>query len=151
MPDLLGMGSRATDLTSFGVNVDGEPLPGTVSLVSADISAELNRIAKLSLTLFDGDAAKQEFEVSSGDLLVPGKTIELLAGYGTDKAMIFRGIITAQRVRVRKKGDSVLCVEARDAAFRLTLDRKSGYFTELTEQRPLRGNRGPLLRCVSAG
>ena len=83
--------------------------------------------------LYDGDAAKQDFEISSGELLVPGKTLEIMGGYTSDENLLFKGIITTQRIKVKRKGESLLHIEARDPAFRMTLDRKSRYFTDLSD------------------
>jgi Rhs element Vgr protein len=133
-PGLPGSGdSGPTDLVTFSVKVDGQALPATYSLVGVDIARTLNRIPTASVVLYDGDPAKQDFEASSGDLLVPGKRIEIAGGYGTHQDPLFKGVITKQRIQVRRKGDSLLHIEAKDAAFRMTLDRKSRYFTELTD------------------
>lgn len=125
--------TRNTALTTFTIKVDGEPLPGTTSVVAVDITRALNRIPTAHLVIYDGDAAKQEFEISSSDLLLPGKTLEIIGGYNRDETLLFKGIITGQRIKVRRKGESTLHITARDAAFRLTLDCKSQYFTELTD------------------
>ena len=125
--------SGPTDLATFSVKVDGQKLPGTYRLIGVDISRAVNRIPTAQLTLYDGDAAKQDFEASNGDLLVPGKKIEISGGYATHVDPLFTGIITKQRIQVKRKGDSLLHVEAKDAAFRMTLDRKSRYFTDVTD------------------
>jgi len=125
--------SGPTDLATFSVAVDGTTLPGTYRLVGVDITCAVNRIPTALLTLYDGDAAKQDFEASKGDLLVPGRKIEISGGYATNVDPLFKGIITKQRIQVKRKGDSLLHIEAKDAAFRMTLDRKSRYFTEVTD------------------
>ncbi|HWR82078.1 MAG TPA: type VI secretion system tip protein VgrG [Candidatus Deferrimicrobium sp.] len=128
-----GAGARATDLTTFTIKVDGAKLPGTYSVIGVDISREINRIPRAQLVLYDGDAARQNFDVSSGDLLIPGKTIEIDGGYAMKENLLFKGVITGQRISVKQRGDSLLHIDALDASFRLTLDRKSGYFTDLTD------------------
>jgi Rhs element Vgr protein len=135
MPSLPGAPTptRPTSLITFTITVDGQALPGTVSVVAIDITSGLNRVPAARVVLYDGDAAKQDFEVSSGDLLVPGKSLEIAGGYDRKETPIFKGVITAQRIQVKRKGDSLLHIEARDPAFRLTLNRKSRYFTELTD------------------
>ena len=128
-----GSNLSSTALTTFTVKVDGEALPGSYGIVAIDIKKELNRIPCASIVLYDGDAAKQDFELSSGDRLIPGKTIEIDGGYHLDESLVFKGIITGQRIKVKRQGDSLLYIEARDLSFRMTLDRKSKYFTELTD------------------
>jgi Rhs element Vgr protein len=125
---------RATDQVTFTLKVDGEALPGTFGVVAIDISKELNRIPAASLVLFDGDAAKQDFEISSGEFLAPGKMLEIHGGYASDEMLLFKGVITGQRIKLKRRGDSWLCIEARDPAFRLSLDPKSRYFTDLSDK-----------------
>lgn len=125
--------NRSVALTTLTVKVDGQALPGTVSVVAVDIVRQLNRISYAHLLLHDGDAAKQEFELSSGDLLTPGKTLEIEGGYNKDETLLFKGVITGQRIQVKRRGDSLLHIQARDPAFRLTLARKSRYFSDLSD------------------
>lgn len=129
----MAIGARPTSLTTFTLTVDGTALPGTIGVVTVDITSELNRVTTARVVLHDGDAAKQAFEVSSGTLLAPGKTIEISGGYDRDESPLFKGVITGQRIQVRRKGESLLHVEARDPAFRLALGRASRYFTDLTD------------------
>ena len=70
---------------------------------------------------------------SNADLLVPGNDIEIETGYSTEEELIFKGIIVKQRIKVKRRGDSLLCVSCKDAAFRMCLDRKSAYFKDLTD------------------
>jgi Rhs element Vgr protein len=125
--------SPNADLTTFTVKVNGSDLPETYGIISIDISREINRVPRVSLVLQDGDVAAQDFKVSSGDLLVPGAEIEIEGGFGMDESPLFKGVITGQRINIKRKGGSLLHIEARDYAFCMTLDRKSGYFIELTD------------------
>lgn len=125
--------TRPTATTTFTVKVDGQALPGSLRIISIDISREINRVPAATLVLYDGDAAAQEFEASSGELLTPGKKVEIEAGYASDENLLFMGTITGQRIQARGRGDSLLQVEARDPSFRMTLERKSRYFTEITD------------------
>lgn len=124
---------RPTSTTTFTVKVEDQALPGTFRIVSVDIRRELYRVAAASIVIFDGDPAAQDFEASNDDLLAPGKEITIEGGYSNDETVLFKGIVTRQRIQVQGKRDSLLLVEAHDAAFRMTLARKSRYFTELTD------------------
>lgn len=127
-----GIDSRLTDLATFTVKVDGKALPETFSIVAVDIVRAINRLPFASLVLHDGDAAKQEFEISAGDLLTPGNRLQIDGGYHSDEETLFDGIITGQRIKVRRNGASRLHVEARDAAFPMTATRRSAHYTEST-------------------
>ena len=111
-----GSQTRESDLTTFTILVEGEPLPDTFSIVAIDIRKEINRIPAASVILYDGDAARQEFETSSSDVLIPGKTIEIKGGYKLEETLLFKGVITGQRIQSRRRGESKLYIDARDAA-----------------------------------
>lgn len=128
-----GIATRSSALTTFTLKVDGEALPTTLRIVAVDIVRELNRVPVAFVVLYDGNPAQQDFEASSSDLLVPGKVLEIEGGYDMQENLLFKGIITAQRIKLRRRGDSLLHVEARDPAFRMALTRRSRYFTELTD------------------
>lgn len=125
--------ANVTSLTTFTIKVEGAALPGSYSVVGIDISREINRIPTAHLILYDGDAAEQKFEISSADELVPGNEIEILVGYDSDETRLFLGRITGQRIEVRRAGDSLLHVEARDDAYRMTLTRRARTFVDLSD------------------
>ena len=131
MLDLLG--SQATDTPTFKVLVDGQPLPGTVKVLRVDVRHELNSISCANLVISDGDAAKQDFEISSTDYFIPGKTIEIQGGYQANDETLFMGVITRQQVTVKLRGESLLHVDCRDAAYKMTLAPQARYFSEVTD------------------
>ena len=96
------------------------------------MSNELNRIPAASVQLRDGEASKQTFEASDTDHFVPGKEIEIKLGYRGETETVFKGIIVKHRVRVRKNG-TLLSLECRDKAVRMTSGLKSRYFTDTTD------------------
>jgi Rhs element Vgr protein len=123
----------ATDNYTFTLVVNGTPLPTTVSVLSIDISRSLNSIACATIACYDGDVAEQGFALSSGPELVPGNEIEILGGYSSDEETLFKGIITRHQIRARRRGESQLIIEARDAAYKMTLSRKSAYFRDTSD------------------
>ncbi len=125
--------SRSTDLTTFTIKVDGAELPGSYRVVSIDILKVINRVATASLVLYDGDPASQDFALSSGELLVPGQEIEIEGGYSNDETLLFKGVIVEQKIKVKRKGESLLLIECKAPLYRLTLTRKSRYFKESTD------------------
>jgi Rhs element Vgr protein len=136
MPSLSPAGTIThpnTDLTTFSIKVNGELLPGTYGIVTVDLSREINRVPTASIVLLDGDAARQNFEISSDGQLAPGNDIEIEGGYSRNVTTLFKGIITQQRIRIKRRGESLLYIEAQDPVFRMTLDRKSKYFFDMTD------------------
>jgi len=123
----------AAEHREFTVKVDGEPVPKAHALQSASITTVVNRIASARLTYVDGAAGQGDFPLSNQDLFKPGARISILAGAGGDPALVFSGIVTGQRLRVREASPSTLVVECRHAASRLTLVRRSANFFEQTD------------------
>ena len=119
--------SKNPDLVTFTVMVDGEALSGVHSVLSASVSKEINRIPVATIVLADGEASKQEFDLSNEDLLIPGKEIEITAGYHSDEETIFKGIIVKHSIKVRSSV-SMLIIECKDEAVKMTVGRKSKYF-----------------------
>lgn len=119
-------------LSTFTVLVNGEALPRNHQVASLMVEHELNRIPTARITLIDGDPASQNFEISSGDLLVPGANITLNAGYNADEEPIFEGIVVKQSIKIRE-GTSLLIVECKDLCAKLTLGRKSKIFYDMTD------------------
>jgi Rhs element Vgr protein len=77
--------------------------------------------------LLDGNPSSQEFELSNQDLFLPGKEIEIKAGYHSDETTIFKGILIKHSLKIRAS-QSFLIVECKDKAVKLTIGRKSKYF-----------------------
>ena len=120
------------DVCSISLLIDGSEVSGEFNVLSASVSNELNRIPSASVQLMDGEAAKQTFAASDTDHFVPGKEIELKLGYRGNTETVFAGIIVKHRVRVRRNG-TMLSLECRDKAVRMTSGLKSRYYTDTTD------------------
>lgn len=118
---------RSADLVTSTILVGGNELPHTIHVKGIVVEKELNRIPKATVTLIDGDPASQEFNLSDQDLLIPGKEVEIKTGYHSDEATLFKGIIIRHSVKIRP-GHTLLIIECRDKAVKLTLGRKSKYY-----------------------
>lgn len=119
--------SRSADLVTFTVLIDGTELPATARATNITIEKEINRIPTARLTFNDGDPSDQEFALSNESVLVPGKEIEIKAGYHSEEATIFKGIVIKHSLKIRS-GGSVLVIECKDKTVKLTIGRKSKYF-----------------------
>ena len=120
------------DVCSIGLLIGGSEVSGEFNVVSASVSNELNRIPSASVQLLDGEASKQTFAASDTDHFVPGKEIEIKLGYRGETETVFKGIIVKHRVRVRRNG-TLLSLECRDKAVRMTSGLKSRYYTDTTD------------------
>lgn len=123
---------QSADLATFTVLVGGEELSAVYQVKNITVEKEVNRIPFAQLVFFDGEASQQDFKLSNEDLLIPGKEIEIKAGYHNDEQTIFKGIIIKHALKIRENA-SVLVVECRDRAVKMTMGRKSAYYYESTD------------------
>jgi Rhs element Vgr protein len=105
----------------------GKQIDPAYAIVSIDIIKEANRIPRAQLVLIDGDAAQQTFAISDTDSFKPGQPIEIKLRYESapnQEVSIFKGLVVGQRIEASLRG-TLLTVELKDAAMKLTFDRKS--------------------------
>ncbi len=112
------------------IRVDGKELPQTYEFISIVTHKEANRIPLARLVLRDGDAAKEDFEISNEDKLIPGKKIEIAAGYDSTTKPIFKGIIVKHGIKIRDGGLSSLHIECRDESIKMTVGRHCKFVTQ---------------------
>lgn len=116
------------------VKSGGTPLGKEIELMSLEVHRELNKIPEAKLTLLDGSVAKRKFVVSNSEFFALGKSISIALGEGNkgdDAAIIvFEGMVVRHAVETSGEGGSMLRVELKDAAFKLTRQRKSAVFTK---------------------
>lgn len=124
--------SENADLVTFTVLVEGNPIAGTEHVHSVSIAKEINRIPTATIVIGDGEASTQDFALSNEDLLIPGKSIEIKAGYHSNEETIFKGIIIKHSIKIRKSS-SMLIIECKDKAVKMTVGRKSAYFYDSTD------------------
>ncbi len=123
-----------TDLVSFSLKVDREKV-GVLQapIMAVSIRREINKIPWAKLTLRDGDAPSSDFAISNEDRYVPGREIEILMGYHGEERTVFKGIIIKHGITIRDHAPAVLEIECKDVAVKMTVGRKNGYFSEMTD------------------
>jgi len=121
-------GTESVDLCTFLVKVDGQPIPDVVKIHSLRVSRCVNRIPFAAISIIDGDVAQQRFEISDTDLLSPGKSIEIHAGYHGNNTLVFKGIIVKHSLRVLQERQAMIEIECKDEAVKLTVGRKNKYY-----------------------
>lgn len=122
----------APSVATFTVLSAGTEVPREFQVLSIVINKAVNRIATATLILRDGDPAAQTFAASEEDYFVPGKELELKAGYQGTEDKIFNGVVVSHAIRVRDQR-SVLEVVCKDPAFKMTLNPENRYFRDTTE------------------
>ncbi|MCR9173194.1 MAG: type VI secretion system tip protein VgrG [bacterium] len=124
--------SKSSDLSTFTILSGGNAIPGTIQVMSISVSKEVNRIPVATLVMKDGDSAEQDFSVSNEDLFKPGTELEISAGYHSEEETIFKGIVIKHSLKI-KGGTSMLIIECKDQAVKMTVGRKSKFFYESTD------------------
>ncbi|MEM8525024.1 MAG: type VI secretion system tip protein VgrG [Bacteroidota bacterium] len=118
---------------TFKVLADGAELPQAYEFLSLMIHKEINRIPYARMTLRDGEAAEETFEISSSGDLIPGKSIEIQVGYDSNEKTLFKGVIIKHAIKIRQNGVSTLSLECRDESVKMTIGRKDKYFSEVKD------------------
>ncbi len=109
------------------IKSEGKALKATYRLVGIDVNREVNRIPFAQLVLIDGNAATRKFPLSDEGFFAPGKEVEISLRYeGGQKqeATVFKGLVI--RHALESDGvESILRIELKDAAYAMTVARKS--------------------------
>jgi Rhs element Vgr protein len=129
----------ATDLATFTILSNGQAIGGDIGIDSIYVVKSVNKIPTARIHIIDGSVPREDFEVSSGNLFVPGNEIEIKAGYHSDEDTIFKGIITKHAIQSKKDKPSLLIVELKDEAVKLTIGRKNKFFEEIKDSEIIEG------------
>ncbi|MTI89276.1 MAG: type VI secretion system tip protein VgrG [Balneolaceae bacterium] len=125
--------SSKTTIVSFSILLDGTEIDQTYQLSEIEVGKAVNKVPYAQIILFDGSSAKADFPISNKDDFLPGKEIEIKAGYQSTNTTIFKGIITKHGVRIHKN-KSVLVIECRDKAVKMTVGRKNAFYKDKTDK-----------------
>lgn len=116
------------DVSSFRVFVDGAPLEDKYGVSAISVNRTVNKIPTAQLVIVDGDVAERDFPVSSSSKFIPGAKIKVLMGYDQLEKTIFEGIVTKHSIQQLQNKPTMLIVECKDKAIKLTVGRKNKFF-----------------------
>jgi Rhs element Vgr protein len=119
-------------VATFTILSNGVEVSHSYNVLSITVNKEINRIPSATIIFLDGEAAKQSFEISNKEEFQPGKEIEIKAGYRSDEETIFKGIVIRHGIKVRKNS-SVLVIECKDKAVKMTVTCKSKYSKDIKD------------------
>lgn len=117
---------------TFTLLSDENEVSKAYQILSITVSKEVNRIPSANIIVLDGEPSKESFEISNTADFEPGKKIEIKAGYRGQEETIFKGIVIKHGIKIRKSS-SVLVIECKDEAVKMTVACKGKYFKELTD------------------
>jgi len=124
---------KSRDVVSQTVLVDGAALSKEVRVSQITVQKAFNKVASARIVVLDGSVSKRDFPLSNGTQFKPGNKITIQLGYHGEVDTVFVGIIVKHAIRARRHGSSVLIVDAKDAAIKLTGARKSAYFVDKSD------------------
>ena len=119
------------DLLSFTVLLEDET---TVEAETVEIVKTINKIPTAKISIPDGSVSKGDFTTSESDILAPGNSIEIKAGYHSDETTIFKGIIMSQTIKTYPEEASLLVLDCSDIAVKMTLGRSNVYYNDVTDK-----------------
>lgn len=119
-------------VATFTILSGGAEVSRTYHVISITVNKELNRIPSATIMLLDGTPASESFAISNTDDFLPGKEIEIRAGYRSDEETVFKGMVIRHGIKVRKNA-SVLVVECKDKAVKMTVTCKSRYARDIKD------------------
>ncbi|MFN6497791.1 MAG: type VI secretion system tip protein VgrG [Nostoc sp. DedQUE01] len=115
---------------------EGSTMNPEYNVISIDVIKEVNKIPIAQIILLDGDAAKREFTISNTDFFKPGNKVAIKLRYegeAQNEATVFEGVVVRHSLQVDRYG-SFLTVDLKDAAIKLTHQRKSAVFRDMTDK-----------------
>jgi Rhs element Vgr protein len=116
------------DRPSFTILSGGTRISAEYQVQAVVVTRSVNKVATAEIVVLDGDPSDETFPASDAAEFVPGAEIEVRAGYHGHEDTLFKGIVTRHGVKSQQRKASVLHVECRDAAVKLTVGRRSAYF-----------------------
>lgn len=123
-----------TDLPSHRILINGTELDSACTVRSLAVTKAVNKISTARIEIIDGSIPDADFSHSNEDTLIPGNEIEVKLGYHGEEEPVFKGIIVKHGIKtVSASSSSLLIIEAKDVAVKMTIGRKNRYFSEVTD------------------
>ena len=126
--------SQSTDLATVNIFSEGEKIPASIQILGVGVSRTVNRIPTATILVNDGSPSQEKFEISDSELFAPGRTIRIDIGYHSDNTTVFEGIIVRHRISAAESTGSMLQVECKDAAVKMTSGRKNRFFRDMSDK-----------------
>ncbi|MBC7976906.1 MAG: hypothetical protein H7138_18175, partial [Myxococcales bacterium] len=120
------------------ITSDGTRLDPIVQVLSVQVRRELNRIPEAHVSLIDGSVADRTFTHSDTAFFEPGKSLTIAVRDADDaNTTLFEGLVVRHAVESRP-GASTLRIELKDAAYKLTRQRRTAVFRKQADDDTIR-------------
>jgi Rhs element Vgr protein len=120
-------------LLRFDIRADGQAIDSDIQVSAIETWSSINKVPRARLVILDGEVAERDFPVSDAATFIPGKAIDISAGYGNSAATIFSGIVVAHSLEIKRNSAPVLIVDMADKAVKMTVARNSSAVEEKTD------------------
>ncbi|MCG3266172.1 phage baseplate assembly protein V [Yoonia sp. I 8.24] len=118
----------------ISVKINGSAIAEDIAVNGITVTLDINRVPQATVRLADGSVATNEFPLIDGTDFEVSTPIEIAAFFGAGAAQIlFKGIITATRLRISGGGAGELELTCRDKAIALMDIRKTSSFAQMKD------------------
>lgn len=118
---------------SVQIKVEGSPISDKFIIVAATVNRALNEVSSANIQLLEDLDTNPDLEGSNSDVFVPGKAIQIMAGYDGHSHALFEGVISKHRLKTSGEGKLILEVSCLDKAFIMTKSAKNRVFESLAD------------------
>jgi Rhs element Vgr protein len=116
------------------IKVNGNPIKDSYPVEYVNITHELNRISYAEVSIIDGTVESADFPISESADLIPGNTIEITAGYGSDaEVSIFKGVIVKQSISISEGEPFTLIIGCKHKAVTMCYNKTEAQFSNKTD------------------
>ncbi|MGB3180933.1 MAG: type VI secretion system tip protein VgrG [Cyclobacteriaceae bacterium] len=123
--------SDISGVVTYIIKVDGKDLPLYYGVRSIHVLKEVNKISSARIEFIDGSTTLVDsFEISNSASLIPGKEVEIQLGYQSKNKSVFKGIIVKHGLRVNRKGESILTIDCKHSAVKMTMGRYNAVYSD---------------------
>ncbi len=117
------------NLVSFTITSAGDTIPDAYGIMNISITQEIDTIAYAQITVRDGNAATQMFEIADASTFATGNTIEISLGYANDTTTVFSGEVTKQAIKIDESG-TTFQVTCKDTLVKLVKSKSKVVLTD---------------------
>jgi Rhs element Vgr protein len=127
MPDSLIQNNLS--LITIQILVDGVAIPQDFGVLSIQVNHEANKVSTAKIKFSDGGVSESaEFKIADSGKFKPGAALIIKAGYNSSEKNIFEGIIIKLGMQINQNGGSILQIEGKHDAIKMTTIRYNALF-----------------------
>ncbi len=119
---------NAADVLTLTISSGGSAIADTIPILSVEVVKAVNKISYARIVMEDGDMPGATFPLSESTTFAPGAEISISAGYGSETAQIFSGIVVKHGIKVGGNNLGRLIIECRHQAAKMAVGRKSANY-----------------------